>query len=70
MFITNDPTLIITVLGILLKAAVIVAIVIIVVKGIKYLKRAEAREIERDRKDAQATIDDIERELNEKRAQP
>ena len=61
MFITDSPLLIVGIIGILFR---------MIVKGIKYLKRAEAREIDRDNRDAKATIDEIERELNEKRERP
>ena len=70
MFITDSPLLIVGIIGILFRIAIIAAIIVLIVKGIKYLKRAEAREIDRDNWDARATIDEIERELNEKRERP
>lgn len=54
----------------LLSVAAAVAITILIAKGIKYLKRAEAREAEYNCRNAKATIDEIERELNEKRERP
>lgn len=44
-----------------------IALTIAIVKGIKYLKRAEEREQGRDYREAQRTIDDIEQELHNKR---
>ena len=67
MFIVGGPTLIIGIIGLLVKIAILVAIVILIIKGIKYLNRAEARDKDRDRRDAQATIDDIEQELNSRK---
>ena len=43
------------------------AVILLIIKGIKYLNRAEAREKGRDYRDAQATIDDIEQELNSRK---
>lgn len=51
----------------LISVAVAVITAILIIKGVKYLKRAEAREIERDQRDAQATIDTIEQELNSRK---
>ena len=51
----------------LISVAVAVIAAILIIKGVKYLKRAEAREIERDQRDAQATIDAIEQELNSRK---
>ena len=70
MFITNDPHLIFWLIGLLVKLAVITVVVVLVVKGIKYLKRKEEREMRRDYRAAQDTIDEIERELNERKDYP
>lgn len=51
----------------LISVAVAVIAAILIIKGVRYLKRAEAREIERDQRDAQATIDAIEQELNSRK---
>lgn len=67
MFITNDPHLIFWLIGLLVKLAVITVVVVLVVKGIKYLKRKEEREMRRDYRAAQDTINEIERELNERK---
>ena len=67
MFIVGGPALIVGIIGFLIKAAITVAIIILIIKGVKYLNRAEAREKARDRRDAQATIDDIEQELNNRK---
>ena len=50
-----------------MKLAVITVVVVLVVKGIKYLKRKEEREMRRDYRAAQDTINEIERELNERK---
>ena len=64
MFIPNDPYLIVNLVRVLVKTAIIVLVVILVVKTIKYFKRKEEREIRRDYRSAQNTIDEIEQELN------
>lgn len=64
MFIADVPGMIIWLISILVKVAVIVLIAVLIIKGIKYLKRKEEREIHRDYHAAQDTIDEIERELN------
>ena len=51
----------------LISVAVAVIAAILIIKGVRYLKRAEAREIERDQRDAQANIDAIEQELNSRK---
>lgn len=48
----------------LIRIAVAVIAVILIVKGINYLKRKEDRDMRRDYHAAQDTIDEIERELN------
>lgn len=64
MFIADVPGMIIWLISTLVKVAVIVLIAILIIKGIKYLKRKEERETQRDYHAAQDTIDEIERELN------
>lgn len=70
MFIPNDPYLIVNLVRVLVKIAIIILVVILIIKTIKYFKRKEEREIRCDYRSAQNTIDEIERELNEKREQP
>ena len=48
----------------LIRIAVAVIAVVLVIKGINYLKRKEERDVRRDHRAAQDTIDEIERELN------
>lgn len=67
MFIVGGPALIVGIMGFLVKAAITVAIIVLIIKGIKYLNRAETRNKDRDYRDAQATIDDIEQELNSRK---
>lgn len=64
MFIADVPGMIIWLISTLVKVAVIVLIAVMIIKGIKYLKRKEERETHRDYHAAQDTIDEIERELN------
>lgn len=51
----------------LISIATTVIAAILIIKGVTYFKRAEAREIERDQREAQTTIDDIEQELNSRK---
>lgn len=47
--------------------AVIILIAVLIIKGIKYLRRKEERDTQRDYRSAQNTIDEIERELNDRK---
>lgn len=67
MFIVGSAATVIGTIKFLIKIAAIIVIAIIAIKGIKYLKRAEARERGRDYHEAQRTIDDIEQELHHKK---
>lgn len=67
MFIVGGAATAIGTIKFLIKVAVIVAVVLVAIKGIKYLKRAEERGQGRDYREAQRTIDDIEQELHNKR---
>ena len=67
MFIVGGAATVIGTIKFLIKIAAIIAIAIIPIKGIKYLKRAEEREQGRDYREAQRTIDDIEQELHHKK---
>lgn len=67
MFIPNDPYLIIDLARGLVKIAIIASVVILTIKAIKYFKRKEERETRRDYHAAQDTIDEIERELNDRK---
>lgn len=67
MIIADIPGLIFWLIGLLVKLAVTILIVVLIVKGIKYLKRKEEREMRRDYHAAQDTIDEIERELKERK---
>ena len=67
MIIADIPGLIFWLIGLLVKLTVIILIVVLVVKGIKYFKRKEEWEIRHDYRSAQNTIDEIERELNERK---
>lgn len=51
----------------IIAITVAATIVLLAIKGIKYLNRAETRDKDRDYRDAQATIDDIEQELNNRK---
>lgn len=51
----------------IISVTLAIALTIAIVRGIKYLKRAEEREQGRDYREAQRTIDDIEQELHHKK---
>ena len=48
MFIADVPGMIIWLISTLVKVAVIVLIAVLIIKGIKYLKRKEERDTQRD----------------------
>jgi len=51
----------------IISVTLAIALTIAIVKGIKYLKRAEERERGRNYREAKRTIDDIEQELKNKK---
>ena len=55
------------ILAVLIRIALIAVAVYLIVKAISYFKRKEEREIRRDYRSAQDTIDEIERELNDRK---
>lgn len=68
MFIADVPGMIIWLISTLVKVAVIILIAVLIIKGIKYLRRKEEeRDTQRDYRSAQNTIDEIERELNDRK---
>ena len=67
MFIADVPGMIIWLISTLVKIAVIILIAILIIKGIKYLRRKEERDTQLDYRSAQNTIDEIERELNDRK---
>ena len=67
MFIADVPGMIIWLISTLVKIAVIILIAVLIIKGIKYLKSKEERDTQRDYRSAQNTIDEIERELNDRK---
>ena len=67
MFIADVPGMIIWLISTLVKIAVIILIAVLIIKGIKYLRRKEERDKQRDYRSAQNTIDEIERELNDRK---
>ena len=67
MFIADVPGMIIWLISTLVKVAVIILIAVLIIKGIKYLRRKEERDTQRDHRSAQNTIDEIERELNDRK---
>ena len=67
MFIADVPGMIIWLISTLVKIAVIILIAVLIIKGIKYLRRKEKRDTQRDYRSAQNTIDEIERELNDRK---
>ena len=67
MFFADVPGMIIWLISTLVKVAVIILIAVLIIKGIKYLRRKEKRDTQRDYRSAQNTIDEIERELNDRK---
>ena len=67
MFIADVPGMIIWLISTLVKIAVIILIAVLIIKGIKYLRSKEERDTQRDYRSAQKTIDEIERELNDRK---
>lgn len=67
MFIADVPGMIIWLISTLVKVAVIILIAVLIIKGIKYLRHKEERDTQRDYRSAQNTIDEIERELNDRK---
>ena len=67
MFIADVPGMIIWLISTLVKIAVIILIAVLIIKDIKYLSRNEERDTHRDYRSAQNTIDEIERELNDRK---
>lgn len=66
--IPNDPHLLIVwLISALIKIAVTALIIFLIVRAVRYLKRKEEREIARDQRAAQEAIDEIERELNDRK---
>lgn len=51
----------------LIRIALVGIAIFLIIKAISYFKRKEEREIRRDYRAAQDTIDEIERELNERK---
>lgn len=51
----------------LIRVALVIAIVILIIKGIKYLNRREEQDVRQNCQRAQDTIDEIERELNDRK---
>lgn len=67
MFIVGGASTLIGVIGFLIEAAIAVLIIIFLIKGIKHFNRKEERDIRQDYQRAQDTIDEIERELNDRK---
>lgn len=67
MFIADVPGMIIWLISTLVKIAVIILIAVLIIKGIKYLRRKEERDTQLDYRSTQNTIDEIERELNDRK---
>ena len=53
--------------AVLIRILLAVAVIFFVIKAIDYLKRKEKRDTQRDYRSAQNTIDEIERELNDRK---
>ena len=53
--------------AVLIRILLAVAVIFFVIKAIDYLRRKEERDTQRDYRSAQNTIDEIERELNDRK---
>ena len=53
--------------AVLIRILLAAAVIFFVIKAIDYLKRKEERDTQRDYRSAQNTIDEIERELNDRK---
>ena len=53
--------------AVLIRILLAGAVIFFVIKAIDYLKRKEERDTQRDYRSAQNTIDEIERELNDRK---
>lgn len=51
----------------LIRVALVIAIVVLIIKSIKYLNRREEQDVRQNCQRAQDTIDEIERELNDRK---
>ena len=67
MFIVGGASTLIGVIGFLIEAAIAVLIIVFLIKGIKHFNRKEERDVRQDSQRAQDTIDEIERELNDRK---
>ena len=53
--------------AVLIRILLVAAVIFFVIKAIDYLRRKEERDTQRDYRSAQNTIDEIERELNDRK---
>lgn len=53
--------------AVLIRILLAAAVIFFVIKAIDYLRRKEGRDTQRDYRSAQNTIDEIERELNDRK---
>ena len=53
--------------AVLIRILLAAAVIFFVIKAIEYLRRKEERDTQRDYRSAQNTIDEIERELNDRK---
>ena len=67
MFIVGGASTLIGVIGFLIEAAIAVLIIVFLIKGIKHFNHKEERDIRQDCQRAQDTINEIERELNDRK---
>lgn len=67
MFIVGGASTLIGVIGFLIEAAIAVLIIVFLIKGIKHFNCKEERDVRQDCQRAQDTIDEIERELNDRK---
>lgn len=67
MMIPFSALTIVGLMKFLIMAAIVILAIIFLIKGIKYLNRREEQDVRQNCQRAQYTIDEIERELNDRK---
>ena len=67
MMIPFSALTIVGLMKFLIMAAIVILAIIFLIKGIKYLNRWEEQDVRQNCQRAQDTIDEIERELNDRK---
>lgn len=67
IFVSGTAATIIEILFFAIKAAIPILAIVLLIKAIRYFKRQEDRNRRQDYRNAQDTLDEIERELNNRK---